>query len=50
MKRYFAVLFAVVMLNLSTPVVYAGAAPENAGQILARLNKLPAEARHKQLI
>jgi iron(III) transport system substrate-binding protein len=50
MKSYFAVLFAVAMLIVTGPAVYAGAAPESAGQLLARLNKLPAEARHKQLV
>ena len=50
MKSYFAVLFAVVMLIGTRQVVNAGAAPESAGQLLARLNKLPAEARHKQLV
>ena len=44
MKSYFAVLFVVAMLIVTGPAVYAGAAPESAGQLLARLNKLPAEA------
>ncbi|MGZ8451645.1 MAG: ABC transporter substrate-binding protein [Candidatus Binatia bacterium] len=50
MKCYFAVLFAMVVWSSTAPAAYSGAAPESAGQILARLNKLPAEQRQKQLI
>ena len=50
MKSYFTGLFVVAMLIVTGPALYAGAAPESAGQLLARLNKLPAEARHKQLV
>ena len=50
MQCYFAVLFAMAILSSTAPAAYSGAAPESAGQILARLNKLPAEQRQKQLI
>ena len=50
MQCYFAVLFAMAVLSSVAPAAYSGAAPESAGQILARLNKLPAEQRQKQLI
>jgi len=50
MKIYFALLFAIAMFTLKTPTVYPGAAAESAGQTLARLSKLPAEQRQKQLI
>ena len=50
MKSYLAALFAVVVLISAAPAVYSGAAPENAGQILARMNKLPSEQRQKQLV
>ncbi|MGZ8466371.1 MAG: hypothetical protein ACXWXT_12565, partial [Candidatus Binatia bacterium] len=43
MKCYFAVLFTMVVWSSTAPAAYSGAAPESAGQILARLNKLPAE-------
>jgi hypothetical protein len=43
-------MFAIVVLSSAAPAVYSGAAPENAGQILARLNKLPSEQRQKQLV
>ena len=36
-------------IEQAAPAAYSGAAPETAGQILARLNKLPAEQRQKQL-
>jgi len=50
MKIFFALLFAIAMFTVKTPVVYPGAAAESAGQTLARLSKLPAEQRQKQLI
>lgn len=50
MRNYLAVLFAIVLSSSSAPVVHSGAAPETAGQILGRLNKLPAEQRQKQLV
>jgi len=50
MKSSLAALFAVVVLISAAPAVYSGAAPENAGQILARMNKLPSEQRQKQLV
>lgn len=50
MKIYLAVWFSITVLTSAAPAVYSGAAPENAGQVLARLNKLPAEQRQKLLI
>jgi iron(III) transport system substrate-binding protein len=50
MKSQFAIFLAIAVLSSAAPSVYSAAAPETAGQILARLNKLPAEQRHKQLV
>lgn len=50
MKSYVAIGCAILVLSLTAPRVDAGAAPESAGQILARLSKLPAEERQRQLI
>jgi iron(III) transport system substrate-binding protein len=49
--NYFASILATVVLatSLYLPSAYSGAAPETAGQILAKLSKLPPEQRQKQL-
>jgi iron(III) transport system substrate-binding protein len=50
--NYFASILATLVLatSLYPPSAYSGAAPETAGQILAKLGKLPPEQRQKQLI
>ncbi len=45
-----AVLFALALSWLAVQPIHAATAPENAGALLGRLNKLPAEQRQKQLI
>lgn len=50
MKNYLAIWFAVIAIAVPAPAIYSAGAPESAGQILGRLNKLPAEQRHKQLV
>jgi iron(III) transport system substrate-binding protein len=49
--NYFASIIATLALatSLYPPSAYSGAATETAGQILAKLNKLPPEQRQKQL-
>ena len=49
--NYFASILATLALatSLYPPSSYSAAAPETAGQILAKLNKLPPEQRQKQL-
>ena len=49
--NYFVSILAILTFatSLCSPLAYSGAAPETAGQILAKLNKLPPEQRQKQL-
>jgi iron(III) transport system substrate-binding protein len=49
--NYFVSILATLAFatSLYPPSAYSGAAPETAGQILAKLNKLPPEQRQKQL-
>jgi iron(III) transport system substrate-binding protein len=49
--NYFASILATLALatSLYPPSAYSGAAAETAGQILARLSKLPPDQRQKQL-
>src|ERR687891_584089 len=50
--NYFASILVTLALatSLYPPSVYSGAATETAGQILAKLGKLPPEQRQKQLV
>src|SRR5678816_4586555 len=50
MKIIVAVLFALLLTIGQGASLFAGAAPESAGQILARLNKLLPEQRQAALI
>lgn len=50
MKQTTAIVLILGALLGAAASLHAGAAPESAGQILARLNKLPADERQKQLI
>jgi iron(III) transport system substrate-binding protein len=49
MKCYVQIALAF-LLALPPSVVLAGAAPETAGSVLAKVNKLPAEQRQKTLV
>lgn len=50
MKSSLAALFALALSCLAGQTIHGATAPETTGAILARLNKLPAEQRQKQLM
>ena len=50
MKKSFSALLAILAVAFSASALFAGAAPESAGQILARLGKLSPEQRQATLI
>lgn len=50
MKDSIVLSLTIFIITLFTSLLHAGAAPETAGQVLARLSKLAPEERQKQLV